>query len=142
MVLSGENADHLGMKPRFSPIALAIALAGAGASLAFAADGGHGKGKPKPSSNAAADCQRFDFRGTLSSIGGSGSSFSLKRDKNAGTVTVGVTSTTQVFWTGTGSLSGPKAGERVWVKGTQCGTPPDVFTASWVLVSDARRLVK
>lgn len=129
------------MKPRLSPIAMAIALAGAGASLAFAADGGHGKGNPKPTTTAA-DCRRFDFRGTLSSIDGSGSAFSIKRSKPAGTVAVGLTSTTQVFWTGTGTLAGPKAGERVWVKGNQCGTPPGTFTASWVLVSDARRHVK
>ena len=130
------------MKPRLLPVALAIALAGAGASLAFTADGGHGKGKPPKQTTTATDCRRFDFRGSLAGLDGSGSSFSLKRDKAAGTVTVGLTATTQVFWTGTGTLAGPKLGERVWVKGKQCGTPPGTFTASWVLVSDARRHVK
>ena len=81
-----------------------------------------GKGRGNPS-----DCTRFNVKGTAQAV--SDASFTLKPAKGAA-IRVAVTPTTQVFWTGQGTLAGPKEGERAWAKGQQCGS---AYTATWVL---------
>ena len=105
---------------RLRALTLALAAAGTLASLGFAADP-QKPGKPQR-------CGRFDVRGTLTSVGHT--SFSLRRAD--GTVlSIALTRQTEAFWTGTGTLEGPVAGERVWAKGTLCGAE---YSATWVLV--------
>ena len=93
--------------------------------LTVALPSGKGKG------NAAA-CSHFDVKGTLRST--SAASFALEQATKHGgrTLRVAITSTTEVFWTSRGTLSGPVAGDRVWAKGRRCG---DTYTATWVLVT-------
>ena len=78
-------------------------------------------------------CSHFDIKGTLQSF--SASKFALKPTrKKDGTaaLTIALTPTTSVFWTGRGTLAGPSVGEGAWAKGKRCGT---AYTATWVLVS-------
>jgi hypothetical protein len=105
---------------RLRALTLAIAAAGVLASLGSAA-APQKPGKPT-------HCARFDVQGTLKSIGSA--SFSLRRSDGT-TLTIALTPKTDAFWTGTGTLAGPVAGERVWAKGTLCGGE---YSATWVLV--------
>jgi hypothetical protein len=85
----------------------------------------HGKGK-------GAGCAHFDLKGTLRSP--STDAFGLEQARRHGGTTfqIAITPTTQVFWTGRGTLAGPVAGEHVWAKGRRCGS---TYTATWVLVT-------
>jgi hypothetical protein len=87
----------------------------------------HGKGKGN------VGCTHFDLKGTLESP--STTFFELEQAKKQGGTTtfrVAITPSTQVFWTGRGTLAGPVSGEHVWAKGQHCGS---TYTATWVLVS-------
>jgi hypothetical protein len=102
------------------------AVAVAALLLAVVLPQGKGKG-------GAAGCSHFDLRGTLRSP--AAASFEVEQVKRNGaetTTRIAITPSTQVFWTGRGTLAGPTADEHVWARGQRCGS---TYTATWVLVT-------
>ena len=108
-------------------LSIVLGLAATTASLSLAARP-PGKG---------AGCSRFDVQGPLVSVARTSFSMSVRNGRAGGprVVTIALTSETESFWTGRGTLAGPTVGEWAWAKGKLCD---GAYTATWVLVRPRR----
>jgi len=74
------------------------------------------------------NCQRVSLRGTIATISATSLTLNVTRANDAGqsfvghTATIAVAPTTRVSWSGTGTLTGPNAGDNAKVKACSTGT--------------------
>jgi hypothetical protein len=125
---------------KLKALLLACAVAGAGASFALA-DDGHGKHHESSTTGSTStsttgtttttptpDCQRVELRGKLASVSATSFTLDVTKANDAGkalvghTSTIAVVATTRVEWSGTGTLTGPNAGDNAKVKACSTGT--------------------
>jgi hypothetical protein len=128
---------------KLKALMLALAIAGAGASFGLTDSGRSDTGTTTTttatttststttttaSTTSAGDCRHFELHGTLASVAASSFSVSVKRGSHSaqaavGTaVTVAVSASTRVSWSGSGTLTGPNVGDSVKVNGKLCGS--------------------
>jgi hypothetical protein len=140
--------DHGVRTMKLKALLLALLVAGLGSSFALADDGHGEKGSStgtgtnatttrseEPKGDKGGDCRKLELKGTLASVAGATFTINVTKANEGGSAlqgkpaTLTVDAKTRVKWEGTGSLTGPNAGDRLSVVATQCKATPTLLTA-------------